>query len=91
MNAAEVEKSHIERHTSPQVPELLAKAQAQAREAAQMRSHAQIGSLDVASGNVARVRIPAERCGERVAGRISNTQLAHYRKSPCLDVANGPQ
>src|SRR6266403_1704047 len=59
MYAAEIEKSHIEINGGGQMLQRLAESQAQTCEAAQMRSHAQVGAFDVRSTDVRFVRVAA--------------------------------
>jgi len=60
MYTAEVEKSHVEIHGGAQMFQRLAKAKAQARKAAKVRPHAQVGAFDVASADSFKLRMSAD-------------------------------
>ena len=62
MYAAKIEKGHVEMNGGFQMVQRFTESQAQAREAAQMCPHRQIGSFDVACGYVARIRVSADGC-----------------------------
>jgi hypothetical protein len=47
MNAAEVKEGHVEVHGGFKMVNGFAESEAQARKAAQMRAHAQVGAFDV--------------------------------------------
>lgn len=53
MNAAEVEKGHIEIHGGSQMFERLAESQTQSSKAAKVRPYAQVGAFDVACADMA--------------------------------------
>lgn len=65
MNAAQIEKGHIEMHGGFEMGQALAKTEAQARKASQMRSHGQIRSFDVASRNTCGMRVACDGSRDR--------------------------
>jgi hypothetical protein len=65
MHAAKVEKGHIEMHGGFEMAQALAESQAQPRKAPQLCPHAEIGSLDMASGDSSRMRVPGDGCRYR--------------------------
>src|SRR5258705_5358687 len=60
MYAAEVKKSHVEVNGGGQMFQRFAESQAQARKAAQVRSHAQVGAFDVRSADVCFIRVSGD-------------------------------
>jgi len=60
MYAAEIEKSHVEIHGGAQVFECLAESKTETCKSAQVRSHAEVRSFDMASANVLELRGSAD-------------------------------
>lgn len=60
MNAAEVEKSHVEIHGGTQVFERFAESEARSREAAKMRANAQVSAFNVARADMREIRMTAD-------------------------------